>query len=182
MRSNPEANARVHGPHATPDEILTFGDTAARPPPEFNPLHQLLQVLHQRRPLLLSEAEVAPSLLLVEQLPHVGVRHLTVSATKDRGRLLNRLLWSCVVVAPVTATAVAYESSAVTSNFSVAEREAECLACMVSDVLLLHWPLHWPVRWPPQPHVFFPCKSEFVDWVCGALGFRVSALEQLGLA
>lgn len=52
VRSNPEANARVHGPHATPDEILTFGDTAARPPPEFNPLHQLLQVLHQRRPLL----------------------------------------------------------------------------------------------------------------------------------
>ena len=44
MRCNPEANARVHGPHATPDEILTAGSTAARPPPEFNPLHQLLQV------------------------------------------------------------------------------------------------------------------------------------------
>lgn len=44
VRSNPEANARVHGPHATPDEILTAGSTAARPPPEFNPLHQLLQV------------------------------------------------------------------------------------------------------------------------------------------
>jgi len=43
VRCNPEANARVHGPHATPDEILTGGSTAARPPPEFQPLHQLLQ-------------------------------------------------------------------------------------------------------------------------------------------
>ncbi|KAK9845458.1 hypothetical protein WJX81_006885 [Elliptochloris bilobata] len=61
VRANPEANARVHGPHTTPDEMLTGGSTAARPPPEFNPLHQLLQALTAEANIESEDRGPAPS-------------------------------------------------------------------------------------------------------------------------